>query len=124
MQSRLEILCQNDRGHVAVDGGTLAGVIATKQGNQAFPGCLYLTNFYNIVQNCKFLRMHVSSKHCVKCVQIWCFFWSIFFHIRTEYGEILRIPLCSVRMRENTDQKKLRILDSFHAVKVLRKSTH
>ena len=116
MQFRLEILCQNGIGHVAVDGWAFAGVIATKQGNQAFPGGLYLTNFCNIVQNCKFLRMHVSSKHCVKCVQIRCFFWSIFFHIRTEYREILRIPLCSVRMRENTDQKKLRILDTFHAV--------
>ena len=74
MQFRLEILCQNGIGHVAVDGWAFAGVIATKQGNQAFPGGLYLTNFYNIVQNCKFLRMHVSSKHCVKCVQIRSFF--------------------------------------------------
>ena len=33
------------------------------------------------------------------------FFWSIFSHIWTEYGEILRISPYSVRMRENTDQK-------------------
>ena len=26
--------------------------------------------------------------HCVKCVQIRSFFWSVFFHIQTEYGEI------------------------------------
>ena len=34
------------------------------------------------------------------------FFWPVFSHIRTEYGEILRISLYSVRMWENTDQKK------------------
>ena len=33
------------------------------------------------------------------------FFWSIFYRIRTEYGEILRISPYSVRMLENTDQK-------------------
>ena len=31
-------------------------------------------------------------------------FWSVFSHIRTEYGEILRISPYSVRMRENVDQ--------------------
>ena len=31
-------------------------------------------------------------------------FWSAFSHIRTEYGEILRISPESVRMRENEDQ--------------------
>ena len=33
------------------------------------------------------------------------FFWSVFSRIWTEYGEILRISLHSVRIRENTDQK-------------------
>ena len=33
------------------------------------------------------------------------FFWSKFFRIRTEYGEILIIPLYSFRMREIADQK-------------------
>ena len=33
------------------------------------------------------------------------FFWSVFSHIRTEYGEIRSISPFSVRMRENTDQK-------------------
>ena len=62
--------------------------------------------------------------HCVKsvqiplrlrpvCVQITLrpkcpsFLWSVFSRIRTEYGEILRISPYSVRMREDTDQKKL-----------------
>ena len=35
------------------------------------------------------------------------FFWSLFSHIRTEYGEIRSISLYSVRIRENADQKKL-----------------
>ena len=43
---------------------------------------------------------------CLKCVQIRSLFWSLFSRIRTEYGEILRISPYSVRMRENTDQKK------------------
>ena len=33
-------------------------------------------------------------------------FWSVFFHIRTEYGEILRISPYSVRMWEIAEQKK------------------
>ena len=35
----------------------------------------------------------------------WEFFWSVFPHIRTEYGEIQSISPYSIRMRENTDQK-------------------
>ena len=42
--------------------------------------------------------------HCVKCVQIRSNFWSVFSRIQTEY---------SVRMRENTDQKLLRIWTLF-----------
>ena len=33
-------------------------------------------------------------------------FWSSFFRIRIEYGEILRISPYSVRMQENADQNK------------------
>ena len=33
------------------------------------------------------------------------FFWTVFSHIWTEYGEIIRIPPQSVQMRENTDQE-------------------
>ena len=47
--------------------------------------------------------------HCVKSVQIRSIFWSMFSRIRTEYGEILRISPYSVRMRKDTDQKKIRI---------------
>ena len=44
--------------------------------------------------------------HCLKSVQIRSFIWSI--PIRTEYGEIRSISPYSIRMRENTGQKKLR----------------
>ena len=55
----------------------------------------------------------INYPHCVKIVQIRSFFWSVFSRIRTEYGEILHISLYPVRMRENTDQKKLRIWTIF-----------
>ena len=45
----------------------------------------------------------------MKSVQIRSFFWYVFSRIRTEYGEIWSISPHSVRMRENTDQKNLRI---------------
>ena len=51
--------------------------------------------------------------HCVKSVQIRSFFWSVFSRIRTEYGEIRSISSYLVRMRENTDHKKLRIWTLF-----------
>ena len=41
------------------------------------------------------------------------FFWSVFSRIWTEYGEIRSISSCSVRIWENTDQKKLRIWTLF-----------
>ena len=51
--------------------------------------------------------------HCVKSVQIRSFFWSVFPHIRTEYGEIRSISPYSVGMRENTNQKNIRIWTLF-----------
>ena len=54
--------------------------------------------------------------HCVKSVQIRSFFLVSISRIRTEYGEILRISWYSVRMRENTDQKKTPYLDTFQGV--------
>ena len=45
----------------------------------------------------------------MKSVQIRSNFWSVFSRIRTEYGEIPSISPYSVRMRESTDQKLLRI---------------
>ena len=44
-----------------------------------------------------------KSLHCLKSLE---FFWSVFSRIRTEYGEMWSISPYSVRMGENTDQKK------------------
>ena len=54
-----------------------------------------------------------TGMHCVKSVQIRSVFWSVFSRIWTEYGKILGISPYSVRMREYTDQKKLRIWRDF-----------
>ena len=51
--------------------------------------------------------------HCVKSVQIRSFFWSVVSRIRTKYGEIRGISPYLVQIRENTDQKKLRIWTLF-----------
>ena len=51
--------------------------------------------------------------HCVKPVQMRSFFWSLFSRILTEYEEIQSTFPYSVRMRENSDQKKLRIWKHF-----------
>ena len=58
----------------------------------------------------------------MKSIQIQSFFWSVFSRIWTEYGEILRISLYSVRMPKNTDQKKLRIWKLFTQCKLLAES--
>ena len=58
-------------------------------------------------------RIGNEDNHCVESVQILSFFWSLFSRIRTEYGKMLRISQYSVRMQENTDQKKLRIWTLF-----------
>ena len=52
----------------------------------------------------KTLTLQLTYQHCVKSVRIRSKFQSVFFRIRTEYGEILRISPYSVRLRENTDQ--------------------
>ena len=75
-----------------------------KRGQEdLFGSKLSLANDYN-----KYM-----GSHCVKSVQIRCFFCSVFSLIRAEYGEILYISPYSVRMWENRDQKKLSILTLF-----------
>ena len=49
----------------------------------------------------------------MKSVQIRSFLWSVCSRIHTEYREIQSISPCSVRMRGNTDKKKLRIWTLF-----------
>ena len=65
------------------------------------------------------ILLHKCGLHDVKSVQIRSFFWSLFFHIQSEYGEILCISPYSVRVRENTDQKTLRIWTLFTQCYVL-----
>ena len=65
-----------------------------------------------------------NNLHCVKSVLIRSFFWSVFFCIRTEYGDLLRKSPYSVRIQENTEQKKTPYLDTFHAVSAATFSDH
>ena len=55
----------------------------------------------------------LSHYHCVKSIQIRIFFWSVFSCIRAECGELRSKSPYSVRIQENTDQKKLRIWTLF-----------
>ena len=55
----------------------------------------------------------IFNAHCVKSVQMRSFIWSLFSRIWTEYGDLLCKSPYSFRMRENLDQKKLRILTLF-----------
>ena len=60
-------------------------------------------------------------KHCMKSVQIRSFSWSIFSCIWTEYGDLRSSSPYSVRIREDTDQKKLRIWTLFTQCKTTEK---
>ena len=71
---------------------------------------LFVRCFY-IFENKKYSKL--IFHYCVKNVQIRSFFWSVFPHIRTEYRDIFRISPYSVRIWQNTDQKKLRIWTLF-----------
>ena len=75
--------------------------------------CSLFLDFYSSMTIWPFIasttNLEAPRSHNVKNVQIRSFFWSVFSRISTEYGEILRISPYSVRMPENTNQKKLRI---------------
>ena len=51
--------------------------------------------------------------NCMKSVKVRSFFWSAFSRIQTEYGNLLCKSPYSVRMSENTYQKKLRLWTLF-----------
>ena len=61
----------------------------------------------------RFLDPFNENVHYVKSVETRNFFWSVFSRIWTEYGDLLHKFPYSVRMRENTDQKKLHIWTLF-----------
>ena len=48
-------------------------------------------------------RMESQQAHCVKSIQIWSFFWSVFSRIGTEYGDLLYKSPYSVQIGESTD---------------------
>ena len=66
--------------------------------------------------------MHESVKRTLhKKILYLELFWSAFSRIWTEYGEILRISLYSVRMRENVGKMRTRITpntDKFYEVEI------
>ena len=69
-----------------------------------------------------FIMDGISSKSLRKKCPYSELFWSAFSHIRTEYGEILRIFPYSVRMRENVGKMWTRITsktDTFYASQLL-----
>ena len=49
----------------------------------------------------------------MKSAQIRSFFWSVFSHIRTKYGDLLRKSLYSVRIQKNVELKTLSIWTLF-----------
>ena len=77
---------------------------------------LNVYNFENLRINPRKIKqiwkINLLKVHCVKSVQIRSFFWSIFSHVWTEYGDLNY----SVQMQQNMDQKKLRIWTLFYVV--------
>ena len=83
---------------------------------------LYKVNFFVFKESgnlgCKkfyFLRLRK------KCPNTEILFWSLFSHIWTEYGDLLRKSPYSFQMQENTDQKRLLIWTFFVQFTVLLK---
>ena len=60
----------------------------------------FLRSYLNIV-----CSSQTKSQEEILWIILWGFFWPVFYHIRTEYGEIRIIFPYSIQMRENTDQK-------------------
>ena len=81
---------------------------------------LILPCYYYLYQYSLLIRLILAflydlrwAHYCMKTVQTRTFFYSIFSRIWTEYGEIWSTSPYSVRIRENTDKKKLRIWKLF-----------
>ena len=62
------------------------------------------------------MTKYLKSMPGVKSIQIRSFFWSVFSCVWTENGYLLHISPYSVRIQENTDQKKLHIWTFFGVV--------
>ena len=64
-------------------------------------------NQRNLFKNC------TRNLHCVKSVQIWSFFWSVFSCIRTEYGDLRSKSPYSVQIQENFGPEKTSLFGHF-----------
>ena len=71
------------------------------------------TSQTNIARLSLFTDLPFHNFHCEKSAQIWSLFWSVFFCIWTEYGNLRSKSPYLVQIQENTDQKKLRIWTLF-----------
>ena len=70
--------------------------------------CKCIINMLFLERGFEIMRTPIfKTSHCVKSVQMRSFFWSVISCIRSEYGDLLRKCPYSVRIKENTDQKKL-----------------
>ena len=81
--------------------------------SNTFRGNLFNENLETIPRRISYYNHFVTS------VQIRSFFWSLFPSIRTEYGDLLLKSPYSVKICENTDQKKNTYLDKFQAINFL-----
>ena len=70
----------------------------------AFLSAAKCKNHALILQRAELFVMGVFL-HCVKSVQIWSYFWSVFSCIWIEYGYLRIKSPYSIRIQENTDQK-------------------
>ena len=80
---------------------------------QNIVGFNYTLHKYLLKVNNKGTRTTFTDVHNVKRVKIRSFFWYVFSSIRTEYEDLLHKSPYSVRIKKNTDKKKLRIQTLF-----------
>ena len=85
---------------------------SNNNANLYWVSVVFITTFEHSQQIIKcFTDVFHSSKKCPYSD----LFWPVFSHISTEYGKILSISQCLVRMRENTDQNNSEY-GHFHSV--------
>ena len=80
--------------------GLNRGCLPFDQYRISYNNCWASNNHYTVLQSDK-----LSVTLTVQKVSASGVFWSVFFCILTEYGQILRMSPYSVQMRENMDQK-------------------
>ena len=89
-------------------------MIYHKIKQKLYPLCKMIDHVPQNWRKCKGTRpLENLQFHFGKSVQIWSFCWSVFSCIRTEYDDLMIKSPYSVRIHENTDQRKLRILTVF-----------